>query len=47
MVENLKRWSDTLDDVTASKPWILEQEKKDLLEKIADMNKWLEGKIKE
>jgi len=47
VVENLKRWSDTLDDVTASKPWILEQEKKDLLEKIADMNKWLEGKIKE
>lgn len=43
----MKRWSDTLDDATAAKPWILEEEKKDLLSKITDMNKWLEGKITE
>jgi hypothetical protein len=43
----LKRWSDTIDDTTASKPWITEEEKKDLLEKIADATKWLEGKITE
>lgn len=41
VVENLKRWSDTLDDVTAAKPWITEEEKKDLLDKITETNKWL------
>jgi len=47
VVENLKRWSDTLDDVTAAKPWITEEEKKDLLDKINETNKWLSGKIEE
>lgn len=47
VMENLKRWSDTVDDVTAAKPWITEQEKKDLLEKIAEMQKWMGDKIKE
>lgn len=43
--DGLKKWKDTIDDVTASKPWITEGEKKDVLDKLSEMSKWLEEKV--
>jgi hypoxia up-regulated 1 len=46
-LKGLAKWKNEIDDLTEKKPWITEDEKNDVLEKIADMNSWLEDKVKE
>lgn len=43
--DGIKKWKDTIDDKTSDKPWITEAEKKDVLDKLSDMSKWLEESV--
>lgn len=40
-LKGLLKWKNEIDDLTEKKPWITDDEKNDVLEKISDMNSWL------
>ena len=45
--KGIQKWKNEIMDLTENKPWITDDEKNDVLEKIEDMNSWLEEKVKE
>lgn len=45
--KGIQKWKNEIMDLTENKPWITDDEKNDVLEKMNDMNSWLEEKVKE
>jgi hypothetical protein len=43
--KGLDDWRNSIDDATKGKPWISEEEKKDLLDKIDETRDWLIEKV--